>query len=435
MKKAFVKKISAVAMATAITVGTVGVGTLAQVQPAQAATNGAATSAINSLKGQTGFRPGSCGWTSWRNPYPSGWTNCKAGCWFFVANAEQRLVGTYPSGPNAYTLTNPGAFAKVGVITDSAKANPSYNGLQALMKKAYPGDVIQFKGGPRGWGSYQHTAIVESVDGNGVRIYQHGDSAHVSSTYYNWSSFYNSYLDFDAWTSWTKGITLYHYKSYGSRFGGGSSVSSSTSKPVLSGASYPTTLTKGKCFGVTGSISSSSKITYVSAAVYNGSGKWVTGGTARPNTTNYNLANLDNYVRYNILGAGTYTYKVVATNASGTHTLLSKSFRVVSKQAGPTIAGANYPTSIKKGKCFGLSGTVYGNGSNLTKVTAAVYTTRGSFKTGKTLSVNTGSVSIARSLDAYVHFNWLSRGTYVYKVIATNSAGTHTLLSRQFRVY
>ncbi|MDD5806680.1 MAG: hypothetical protein PUD02_05050, partial [Eggerthellales bacterium] len=129
------------------------------------------------------------------------------------------------------------------------------------------------------------------------------------------------------------------------------------------------------------------------------------------------------------------TYAVYATNSAGQACLLSKQFSVGQKYSQPTLSGANYPTSIRYGRCFGVYGTIYGNGSNLRSVTAAVYTTGGSWKTGKTLSVNTGSVSIAKSLDNYVLFNKLPRGTYVYKVVATNGAGTYTLLSRQFKVY
>ncbi|MGN0077935.1 MAG: CHAP domain-containing protein, partial [Coriobacteriales bacterium] len=147
---------------------------------AEAATNAAATSAINSIKKQAGSVPGQCGWRSW-NPYPSGWTDCKAGCWYFVANVEKKLVGCYPGGTSGYRLTRPGDFSTVGTVTDSPSANPSMSGLQSLMKRAYPGDVIQFKGGPSGWGSYQHTAIVEAVDDGGITIYQHGDSSHVTS--------------------------------------------------------------------------------------------------------------------------------------------------------------------------------------------------------------------------------------------------------------
>lgn len=190
-------------------------------QQAEAATNQSATNAINSLKTQTGFKPGACGWKSWTNPYPSGWTDCGQGCWYFAANVAQRLFGSYPSGvtKHGYTLTRPGDFNKVGTITDTSSANPSMSSIQNLMKQAYPGDIIQFHGASGGYGSDQHTAIVEAVDSNGVRIYQHTDDGkHVSSTYYSWSTFYNSYLKFNVFTSTTKGISLYHYKNYSSKY-------------------------------------------------------------------------------------------------------------------------------------------------------------------------------------------------------------------------
>ncbi len=190
----------------------------ALVEEAHAATNAAATAKINSIKTSAGFKPGACGWTNWNSPYPSGWTDCKSGCWYFVANVAQRMYGCYPSGPSKYTLINPGNFNMVGQVLDTPSANPSYSGIQTLIKKAHPGDIIQFTGGPSGWGSFQHTALIEAVDANGVRIYEHGDNPHVNSTYYNWSSFYNTYLDFDVFTDKTKGITLYHFKNYDSKF-------------------------------------------------------------------------------------------------------------------------------------------------------------------------------------------------------------------------
>ena len=204
---------------------------------------------------------------------------------------------------------------------------------------------------------------------------------------------------------------------------------------ILTGATYPTTLQKGKAYPVKGTIASPSKMTYVSAAVYNSAGKWMTGGSCNPNSTTYNLAGLDNKVIYNILSPGTYTYAVHAKNSSGQVCLLSKQFTVSSGYKAPYVSGANWPTSIKRGKFFGLKGTVYGNGSNLRQVTAAVYTTGGARKTGKTINVNCSSVNIAKSLDPYVVFNHLPRGTYNYKVIAKNSAGTYTLVNKRFKVY
>lgn len=208
-----------------------------------------------------------------------------------------------------------------------------------------------------------------------------------------------------------------------------------SSKMTLSGATYPTTLQKGKPYPVKGTITSPSKITYVSAAVYNTSGKWETGGSTNPNSYSYNLAGLDSKVIYNNLGVGTHVYKVYAKNSSGEVCLLSKQFTVTSGYKAPYVSGANAPSSIKCGKFFGLKGMVYGNGSNLQQVTAAVYTPNGTWKTGRTINVNTGSVDIAKSLDPYVVFNHLPRGTYYYKVIAKNAAGTYTLVNKQFKVY
>lgn len=216
--KHILKASLAMAVAAALAIGLTATPALADT--AYAAANAGATAKINAIKTNAGFKPGSCGWTNWNNPsykmLSAG--NCGAGCFCFVANVAIRMYGCYPSGTNGYVLTNPGEFITVGQIVDTPTANPSYSGVQTLIKKAYPGDIIQFKGGPSGWGSFQHTAIIESVDANGVRIYEHSEKAHVNSTYYSWNSFYNTYLDFDVFTSHTKGITLYHYKNFDSKF-------------------------------------------------------------------------------------------------------------------------------------------------------------------------------------------------------------------------
>ena len=178
-------------------------------------TNPRATEALDNLKKQSGFTPGKCGWGSWSNPKPNGWTDCKNGCFYFVANAAQRLFGSYPSGVSGYSLTRPGNFNKVGLVTDSPSANPSMAALQNLIKAAYPGDVVQMKTGPRGWGgTAQHTAMITYVDDNGVVVYEHDDNTHVTERYWLWNDFYNTYLDFDAWTNYQKGISLYHFNGY-----------------------------------------------------------------------------------------------------------------------------------------------------------------------------------------------------------------------------
>lgn len=186
---------------------------------ASLAANQSATDAINRIKSSGYYRPG--------NNCPSGknvgWlvngsTNCQNECFALIRGFQGQLLGgTFIGGvmTYGYKATNTGSYNCVGTLIDTPKAQPSLDSVKNLLLKAYPGDVIQFKGGPSSYaGTAQHTAMVEAVDNNGIRVYQHGNSAHINSTYYNWSTFYNSYLDFDRYTNYNKGISLYHHKDY-----------------------------------------------------------------------------------------------------------------------------------------------------------------------------------------------------------------------------
>lgn len=199
-----------------------------------------------------------------------------------------------------------------------------------------------------------------------------------------------------------------------------------------SGYNYPTTLTPGQAFSIYGTVTSgSSNIKSLTAGVYTTGGTLKTGKTVYPNTRTYSLANVDPYVYFNNLTAGTYVYKVTATNSSTTATVINRTFTV--KGDTITASGYNYPTSLKKGQAYSIYGTVTSSVSNIKSLTCGVYTTGGTLKTGKTVSPNAKSYSLA-NVDAYVYFNNLAAGTYDYKVIATNSAGTTTVINKRFTV-
>jgi len=97
---------------------------------------------------------------------------------------------------------------------------------------------------------------------------------------------------------------------------------------TISGATKPGTLKKGSSFTIKGKISSETKITSVTVAVYDSNGKKKIGKTVSPNTKTYNLSKVDSSIKFGTLSKGTYTYKVTATNSAGKKTLISKSFTV-----------------------------------------------------------------------------------------------------------
>ena len=92
----------------------------------------------------------------------------------------------------------------------------------------------------------------------------------------------------------------------------------------------PTSITQGNSFGLYGTVTSGSKITKVQGYVINASGKTVLTSTDTPNSTSLNIqkANLNNNLTFNKLAVGTYTMKVVATDASGNSVTWSKTFKV-----------------------------------------------------------------------------------------------------------
>lgn len=94
--------------------------------------------------------------------------------------------------------------------------------------------------------------------------------------------------------------------------------------------SYPTSIKKGSSYGLRGTVSSNAKITKVQGYVINASGKTILSSTDTPSSTSLNIryANLNNKLTFNTLAVGTYTMKVVATDASGNSVTWSKTFKV-----------------------------------------------------------------------------------------------------------
>lgn len=93
---------------------------------------------------------------------------------------------------------------------------------------------------------------------------------------------------------------------------------------------YPSgTLTKGKTFRVSGTVSSTSNIKNVMLRVFRTDGTVMFSRTATVGAKSYNVYNLDKYMKFASLGAGKYVYQVVVTDANGTATnVISKSFAV-----------------------------------------------------------------------------------------------------------
>ena len=109
-------------------------------------------------------------------------------------------------------------------------------------------------------------------------------------------------------------------------------ISTPTGSTVyLSGANHPTTLTEGTSFSVEGTVSSDFTLSTVVIGVYSSSGAAEFEYTARPGTSDYNIHNVDYLMTFSRLKAGSYTYRIKATDSySKDVVLLEKSFSVIS---------------------------------------------------------------------------------------------------------
>lgn len=198
---------------------------------------------------------------------------------------------------------------------------------------------------------------------------------------------------------------------------------------------YPTTLKQGSTFSVRGTVTSErSNITSLTVGVYDAAGTMATGKTVSPNALQYNLQNVDSSVSFGSLVAGTYHYRVIATNAAGTTTLLDKEFTVTAEGSDAlTITDYNYPTTLKYGESFSIRGLVTSESSNITSLSAAIYDTADDLKSSLTVNPNKTSYYL-EDMVGKLAFSSMSPGTYYYRVVATNAAGAVTLLNQKFTV-
>ena len=207
---------------------------------------------------------------------------------------------------------------------------------------------------------------------------------------------------------------------------------------ITGGVTVPN-IEAGNVFSIHGTVTSaSSDLKSVTVGVYDSNGKWMTGKTVSPNAKTYDIANVDAAVSFGTLPAGTYFYKVIATNATHTnHTVVNQKFTVSNGNASTdtiSITGGVTVPNIEAGNVFSIHGTVTSASSDLKSVTVGVYDSNGKWMTGKTVSPNAKTYDIA-NVDAAVSFGTLPAGTYFYKVIATNATHTnHTVVNQKFTV-
>ena len=199
--------------------------------------------------------------------------------------------------------------------------------------------------------------------------------------------------------------------------------------------SVPASITQGDGFGVEGVVSSNYRISRVTVKIIDSNGSAVISKTVKPGKWNYDLAGVDASIRFGTLATGKYTYRITAKDEKQSKTLVNSKFTVSAKPSGKsklTISSAVYPSTLYQGEAFSISGKITSN-YQLSKVTVSV-----TDKAGKTI-ISASSMPYAKKydvskLDARIKFGTLGTGTYKYRITATDSKQTRTLISSRFEV-
>ena len=209
-----------------------------------------------------------------------------------------------------------------------------------------------------------------------------------------------------------------------------------TSALKITNANYPTTLAQGEGYSVKGTVSSDYNITKVVFGAYNSNGTKGFEYTATPNAKSFDISSVDYSLTFSKLAAGTYTYKITASDTAVSNVvLLEKSFTVTGAASSSTlkITNANYPTTLTQGEGFSVTGVVSSNYS-ISKVVIGAYNSNGTKGFEYTANPGTTSYDIS-AVDYLLTFSKLAAGTYTYKITASDSKSSNiVLLNKSFSV-
>lgn len=206
----------------------------------------------------------------------------------------------------------------------------------------------------------------------------------------------------------------------------------------ISDANKPSSVTVGNGFVLTGVVESNYRIKNVTVLITNSAGKTMISKGATPNSWNYNLQGLDPYVKFGILGTGSYRYRVTAQDEKKSATLVDGTFSVVAKKkvtnpkSSLSIKSYNAPNAIAQGKGFVIKGKIKSN-KKIKKVTVQILDTSGKVKLSASKKNKSKSFNI-KKLDPKIKFGKLQKGTYTYRIIAKDTKQTKTLVNKVFSV-
>lgn len=118
----------------------------------------------------------------------------------------------------------------------------------------------------------------------------------------------------------------------------------------ITGQNYPKTISYGSPFTLTGKITSNYKLISVSVQVLDKNGKAVPTASKEICPYSYTYSKIDSGIKFGTLPEGNYTYKVIATDQSGTKkTLINKDFKVVKQQVND-VTGLKYTSTTSSTK-------------------------------------------------------------------------------------
>ena len=210
-------------------------------------------------------------------------------------------------------------------------------------------------------------------------------------------------------------------------------ASSSTLK--ITNANYPTTLEVGEGYSVTGVITSNYNITRVVIGAYKSNGTKGFEYVANPNAKSFDVNDVDYNLTFSRLSAGSYTYKITASDTQSSNVvLLSKTFTVGTASSSTLkITNANYPTTLEVGEGYSVTGVITSN-YNITKVVIGAYKSNGAKGFEYVATPGTKSYNLS-NVDYLLTFSKLESGTYTYKIVASDSETSNiVLLNKSFTV-
>ncbi len=103
----------------------------------------------------------------------------------------------------------------------------------------------------------------------------------------------------------------------------------------LEDANYPSSYLEGKTFSVRGTVVSDYTITAVTCSVRSSNGSLQFTKTVNPGTKTYSISNIDRYMTFSRLSAGTYIYRIVASDTYNKDKVLLEKTFTVTAPAGP----------------------------------------------------------------------------------------------------